>query len=117
MVGGAYTSYKPSQQDVQQIEQRLARLRLTLHTPQVYPVQTGIPFLGFRIYPTHRRLKRRSGIAYQRRLRELYKKWLKGEIPRQKLDASARSWAAHAAWGDTYHLRRSILEGFDLSNR
>ena len=32
---------------------RLAALRLTLHEQpaQMYPVSTGIPFLGFRIYP------------------------------------------------------------------
>ena len=36
------------------IRDRLARLRLTLHEREstVYPVASGIPFLGFRIYPT-----------------------------------------------------------------
>jgi retron-type reverse transcriptase len=91
------------------ILQRMARLKLTLHEPQVYPVTNGIPFLGFRIYPTHRRLKRRKGIAFQRRFGWLYKRWRRGEIPRQKLDDTARSWAAHAQWGDTYGLRRAVL--------
>ncbi|HLE15892.1 MAG TPA: reverse transcriptase domain-containing protein [Anaerolineales bacterium] len=97
------------------IQERLARLRLTLHPPQVYPVVSGIPFLGFRIYPTHRRLKRRRGIAFQRRFRELYHCWQAGEVQRQQLDASARSWAAHAAWGDTYGLRRAVLGRYVLS--
>lgn len=91
------------------IEDRLNRLRLSMHTPQVFPVKTGIPFLGFRIYPTHRRLKRRRGIAFQRRFRSLYRRWLAGDIPRSRLDASARSWAAHASWGDTYALRQTVL--------
>jgi RNA-directed DNA polymerase len=98
------------------ILERLARLRLTLHPPQVFPVETGIPFLGFRIYPTHRRLKRRKGIAFQRRFRDLYRRWAAGELPRQKLDDSARSWAAHAAWGDTYGLRRVVLGQFLLES-
>jgi hypothetical protein len=97
------------------IQERMRRLRLTLHEPQVFPVATGIPWLGFRIYPTHRRLKKRRGIAYQRRLRHLYGLWLDGEIPRQRMDASARSWAAHAAWGDTYGLRGAVLGQFLLS--
>lgn len=97
------------------IEQRLAGLRLTLHPPQVFPVETGIPFLGFRIYPDHRRLKRRKGIAFQRRFKTLYLRWRAGEIPRQRLDDSARSWAAHAAWGDTYGLRRAVLGKFILA--
>jgi hypothetical protein len=91
------------------IVERLARLRLTLHEPQVYPTTAGIPFLGFRIYPTHRLLKKRRGIAFQRRFRDLYHQWARGEIPRSRLDASARSWAAHAAWGDTFGLRRAVL--------
>ena len=50
---------------------RLAKLRLTIHVREstVYPVATGIPFLGFRVYPDHRRLKRRNGVAFARRLR------------------------------------------------
>jgi retron-type reverse transcriptase len=97
------------------LEQRLAGLRLTLHPLQVFPVETGIPFLGFRIFPDHRRLKRRKGIAFQRRFKGLYQRWLSGEIPRQRLDDAARSWAAHAAWGDTYGLRRAVLGKFLLT--
>jgi RNA-directed DNA polymerase len=99
------------------IQFRLASLRLTLHPPQVYPVCTGIPFLGFRVYPTHRRLKRKRGIAFQQRFRRLYQGWAKGEIPRRKLDDSARSWAAHASWGDTYRLREKLLGQFIFSAR
>jgi retron-type reverse transcriptase len=75
------------------LQERLRRLRLTLHPPQVYPVSCGIPFLGFRIYPSHRRLKRLRGIAFQRRFRRLYQRWIEEDISREKLDASARSWA------------------------
>jgi hypothetical protein len=98
------------------IQSRLACLRLTLHPPQVYPVTNGIPFLGFLIYSTHRRLKRRKGIAFQRRFRALYQRWAAGEIGRDKLDASAQSWAAHAAWGDTYGLRKAILGKYLLQS-
>lgn len=96
------------------IEKRLAKLRLRLHPPQVYPLKNGIPFLGFRIYPTHRLLKRRKGVAYQRRLRHLYFRWLRGEIERKKMDASVQSWVAHVSWGDTWGLRRAILTPFLL---
>ena len=89
-------------------------LRLSLHAPQVYPVKNGIPFLGFIIYPDHRRLKKRRGIAFQRRFRHRYKRWVKGEIERKPLDDSARSWAAHAAWGDTFGLRGSVLGKYRL---
>jgi len=85
-----------------------------LHEPQVFPVNTGIPFLGFRIYPTHRRLKKKRGIAFQRRFRHLHQQWSAGEIQRERLDASARSWSAHASWADTYGLRRAVLGRYVL---
>jgi retron-type reverse transcriptase len=94
---------------------RVATLRLTLHEPQIYPVTNGIPFLGFIIFRDHRRLKRRRGLAFQRRFRSLHKNWLAGNIGRNKLDAAARSWAAHASWGDTFGLRRAVLGQFILS--
>jgi len=93
---------------------RMERLRMSLHEPQVYPVNTGIPFLGFRIFPTHRRLKKKRGIAFQRRFRHLYKQWGEFQLERKRLDDSARSWSAHASWGDTHGLRRSVLSRYVL---
>lgn len=95
------------------IEKRVLRFRMTLHPPQVFPVQTGIPFLGFRIFPTHRRLKSRRGLAFRRRFRQLHDLWTCGLIELDKIEASARGWAAHAAWGDTYALRQQVLGEFN----
>jgi hypothetical protein len=49
---------------------RLARFRLTLHVGRAHPrpVTDGIPFLGFEVFPDRRRLKRRKGLAFARRL-------------------------------------------------
>jgi len=51
----------------------LQRLRLNLHEKraQPRPVHTGVSFFGFTLFPDHRRLKRRNGVAFQRRLRKL----------------------------------------------
>jgi retron-type reverse transcriptase len=51
----------------------LQTLRLTIHENQAHPcpVSEGIPFLGFIVFPTHRRLKQRKGIAFQRRFKQL----------------------------------------------
>jgi retron-type reverse transcriptase len=107
-------SKKELQEWKMKIIQRLERHRLTLHEPQVYPVKTGIPFLGFRIYPTHRSLKKKRGIAFQRRFRRLHRHWVLGDINREKLDSTVRSWSAHASWGDTYGLRRAVLGRYVL---
>jgi hypothetical protein len=94
------------------VQARLAGFRLSLHAPQTYPVKNGIPFLGFLVFPDHRRLKKRRGIAFQRRFRHLYEQWLAGEIPSHRIENSARSWATHATWGDTHGLQSAILGSF-----
>ncbi|HJW89659.1 MAG TPA: reverse transcriptase domain-containing protein [Anaerolineales bacterium] len=89
----------------------LAGLRLQLHESQavVFPVGTGIPFLGWRVYPDHRRLKRRNGVAFQRRFARLRLDLARGVIGPDQLKASLQSWIAHAAHGDTWGLRRALI--------
>lgn len=89
----------------------LAGLRLKLHEnrAQVYPVQNGIPFLGFRVYPTHRRLKRRNHIHFRRRLRFLICQALETSEGWASLQASIAGWVNHVRYGDTWGLRRAIL--------
>jgi RNA-directed DNA polymerase len=91
--------------------QFLSAQRLTLHESeaQVFPTQTGIPFLGWRIYPDHLRLKRRNGVAFQRRYAALRRKFGRGKITREKMDASVQGWIAHVQHGQTWGLRRSLL--------
>lgn len=94
-----------------QIVDFLAALRLTLHmgSAQPRPVRCGLPFLGFIVFPDHRRLKPRAGLAYRRRLRALIAAYDAGQVPRERITASVQGWAAHAAHGDTYGLRRAVL--------
>jgi RNA-directed DNA polymerase len=90
----------------------LAALRLTLHKgrAQVYPVRTGIPWLGFRVYPTHRRLRRRNVKAFARRLRAQRDAYRAGQITAEEIRRSLQAWIAHASHANTYRLRRSILK-------
>jgi retron-type reverse transcriptase len=91
--------------------ERSADLRLILHEcqAQVYPVAEGIPFLGFRVFPDHRRLKSRRGHAARRRLQALARQCAAGQIDVAQLTDAVQGWVAHAAHGDTWGLRRSVL--------
>jgi hypothetical protein len=92
--------------------EHMARLRLTIHQEraQVRPVTEGFPFLGFVIYPNKRRLKRRKGIAYARRLQSLVEDYADGRISLERVTASVQGWVNHARHGDTLGLRRAVLE-------
>ena len=88
-----------------------ASLRFALHEPEaaVFPVTTGIPFLGWRVYPDHRRLKRRNGVAFQRRYARLCARRAAGHIGFDQIQIAVQGWIAHVTHGDTWGLRRSIL--------
>jgi retron-type reverse transcriptase len=92
------------------IVQRLAALRLTIHPgAHARPTSEGFPFLGFVVYPDHRRLKRRNALVYRRRLKELIAGWVAGQISKECMLASLMGWINHARYGDTWGLRKSML--------
>ena len=98
------------------IVERLAALRLVLHhdRAEVKPVQQGIPFLGFVLYPTHRLLKRRTGINYRRRLYTLLDQYRAQPSAKAQIDRSVRGWINHARYGDTWGLRKALLRRIRL---
>lgn len=94
------------------IVERLRALRLVIHegSAQVQPVTAGIPWLGFVVYPAHRRLKARKAVYATRRLTERYDAWQAGEITFAEFDASVQGWINHVRYADTWGLRAQVLE-------
>jgi RNA-directed DNA polymerase len=84
---------------------------VTLHENQCQPrpVTEGIPFLGFLLYPDHRLLKHRKGIAFQRKLAMLRQDYQAAKITFPQLDASVKGWVNHVRFVNTWGLRRSLL--------
>jgi retron-type reverse transcriptase len=87
------------------------RLRLHLHPKKqwVLPVTNGVDFLGYRVFPTHRRLRRSSGWRFARRLKRMQEQYRKGTIDLVKVRQQIASWLGHAAHADTYGLRSALL--------
>ena len=98
-----------------EVVERLAALRLTIH-PGAHPrpVEEGIPFLGFVVYPERRRLKRRKVVSYWRRLRALTQSYLLGDISLEQLTASTRGWFNHTRYGNTVGLRKAVFGSMAL---
>ena len=92
--------------------QRLARMRLLLNErkSRIYPVEEGIPFLGFRVFPHLRRLLPGSVKRARRRLERLAGEYSKREIEMAAVSRSVAAWVAHAEHGNTEGLRRKVLE-------
>jgi len=88
-----------------------ATLRLRLHEDRavVFPTHTGITWLGFRVFPDYRLLRRDNVKAFRRRLRQMQGDYQMGQLDAERMRASIQSWIAHASHGDTYGLRRRIF--------
>lgn len=92
------------------VVEKLAELRLTIH-PETHPrpVEEGVTFLGFTVFPQRKRLKRVRGICFQRKFKLMCRQWIKGQIPMSKMTASVMGWVNHARYGNTVGLRKAIL--------
>jgi retron-type reverse transcriptase len=103
---------KPALQEARRrIEAFLPALRLTLHPKKtrVFPVATGVPFLGFVHFSGRARLKREGARRFVRRMRRYRRAFAEGALSVERLSASVRSWIAHASYGQTYRLRAALM--------
>ncbi len=91
---------------------QLAELRLSLHEDQaeVYPCKTGISFLGFRIYPEYRLVKRRRVVHYRRRLKHILERVKSAPECYPELDRSVQGWINHVRYADSWGLRKAVLD-------
>lgn len=95
---------------------RLARLRLTMHPgAHARPVTEGFPFLGFVVFPRRRRLKRRKGVYFARRLRAAVSAHARGQRSTTDVGAMVRGWVNHVRHGSTLGLRRAVLSTVRLT--
>ncbi len=65
----------------------------------VQPASMGANFCGYRIWPTHKLLRRRS-VAMAKRKIARYRKYGDAE----SLEKFLASWRGHARWANTYNL-------------
>lgn len=93
------------------IKERLAMLRLTIHEEcaQAMPVDCGIPWLGFIVYPMHRRVKARKVRNTARHLGERFEAYRAGKISFAAFDASVQGWVNHVRYADSWGLRKHMF--------
>lgn len=104
------------QQDRYAIEQFLAdHLRLFLNNrTEIFCEAQGVDFLGYRIWRTHRLLRKSSVQRMKRKLKAFSRKYATGEIGLDKIEGSVRSWIGHARHACTYNLRVKLFKNFVL---
>ncbi len=94
-----------------EMDNYLNQLRLKLHEKKcaVSPVELGINFLGYRVFPDHRRLRKANGYRFRRKIPFLIKEFQGSKEQQKHAVQSVKAWIAHASHADTYGLKRALL--------
>jgi len=95
---------------------RLERLRLELQEgkSRVYRCADGVTFLGWRLFPGVAHLPRRNVVRMRRRLRLIGERFHRAELDFPDVRRRISAWLGHAAFGDTWKLRRKLFAGVIL---
>lgn len=95
--------------------ERFLNNNLALHfngKTAIRPISCGIEFVGFRIWPTHRKLKKKTVLKMKRRLKYLQKAYKRGEIGFAEVNNSVQSYFGLLKHCNSYNLRKKICETF-----
>lgn len=76
----------------------------------IFSVSSGINFLGYRIWSTHRWLRRQSIRRFRQKLEAFSALYEQGQLCWKDFQTSIASWLAHARHADTYNLRRQLFK-------
>jgi RNA-directed DNA polymerase len=89
-----------------QISRYLSWRRLRLHEEKVSvrPVQAGLTFVGYRIWPTHRLLRKKNVRHFRRRVRWMKGAYACGRTSWQDIKPRLISWMGHASQADSRRL-------------
>ncbi|NLN18127.1 MAG: RNA-dependent DNA polymerase [Firmicutes bacterium] len=79
------------------------------HKTGVFPISQGIDFLGYRIWPTHRLLRKGSIKRARRGFKKLARDYAEAKIPLDRVKASIMSWLGHCQHANTYRIREKVL--------
>ncbi|MGG3958432.1 reverse transcriptase domain-containing protein [Bhargavaea massiliensis] len=109
-----------SKQELQKILEEIdiflrSELRLQLNNKtSIRPISTGIEFVGYRIWPTHRKLKKKTAKKMKRRLRYLKKAYARGEVSADEVRSTLMSYLGYMKHADCYKLKKKILRDLVL---
>ena len=101
------------------IQSALWKLRLDMHAgkSRVYRTADGFTFLGWRVFPKRARLVRQNVVSFRRRMSRFQIACAQGKMHWAEIRRRVQAWIAHAAHGNTWSLRVSMLDQFAFSRR
>ena len=90
-------------------------LQLTLNpNTQIFPMKNGINFCGYKIWPTHMKIRDDSKRRMKRKLKAFQRKYAKGEMTLEEITRSINSWKGYAGHANSYLLMEKMFKNFVL---
>lgn len=81
----------------------------------IRPISTGIDFCGFRIWPTHRKLRKKSVRKMKKRLKYLKNAYARGEADFDEIGQTVNSYLGYMKHADCHRLMGKVLNDFRLT--
>jgi len=93
-----------------QVGELLAGLRLRVHEERVSvrPAQLGVTFVGYRIWSTHRLIRKLNIRVFRRRIRWMRRAYAAGMISWDDIKPRLASWIGHSQTADSMRLLRRL---------
>ena len=91
------------------LRDKSAKFGLKFSHCSIHRASQGINFLGYRIWPTHRLLRRRAIVKFRRDIIYLKKQQTHGLATQADITKRIESFTAHAKHADTYRLRKMLF--------
>lgn len=89
------------------------KLKLELNSKtNIFPLNQGVNYLGYRIFPTHMLLREKSKKKMKRKMKAFQKKYKEGKITLEQITRCVVSWKGHAKHAATYNLQNKIFEKY-----
>ncbi len=93
------------------------KLNLSLNAKsKYYPNEHGVDFCGYRVYETHRLLRKRGKQKIRKLIRRANRDFQNGMLDYQKVKMCYNSWKAHASHANSYRLVQKCLNQFPCSD-
>lgn len=82
---------------------------------QIFPSKNGINFCGYKIWPTHMKIRDDSKKRMKRKLKAYQRKYKNGEMTLEQITRSINSWLGYANHADSYRLIERMFQNFILT--
>jgi retron-type reverse transcriptase len=115
VIGGDKAALNGLRQDITEFLAEKLALGMNSKT-KIFAAAQGVDFLGYRIWATHRLLRKGSIKRMKHALRHFIRLYAGGDITLGRINASVQSWLGHCSHADTYNLRKRLLAEANLTH-